>query len=72
MLERGMSEEPLTSEVGHLVEHVWQEALGQLSNILAAPVEFISVDKVCVTKLDPTMVPLMSEVCHLMEHVWYL
>ena len=37
---------PLTSEVGHLVEHVWQEALGHLSSILTAPVETISVDKV--------------------------
>ena len=46
MLERGMSEEPLTSEVGHLVEHIWQEALGQLSGILSAPVETISADKV--------------------------
>ena len=55
MLERGMSEEPLTSEVSHLVEHVWQEALGQLSDILSAPVETISVDKVCVTKLYPTL-----------------
>ena len=37
---------PLTSEVGYLVEHVWQEALGQLSDVLTIPVETISVDKV--------------------------
>ncbi|XP_072018547.1 protein mono-ADP-ribosyltransferase PARP4-like [Amphiura filiformis] len=46
MLERGMSQEPLTEEVASLVDHVWQEALGQLSDILMVPVETISIDKV--------------------------
>ncbi|XP_072018403.1 protein mono-ADP-ribosyltransferase PARP4-like [Amphiura filiformis] len=46
MLERGMAQEPLTEEVASLVDHVWQEALGQLSDILTVPVETISIDKV--------------------------
>ena len=36
----------MSDDVADLVEHVWQEAVGELNAILAVPIESINMDQV--------------------------
>ena len=38
----------MSDDVADLVEHVWQEAVGELNAILAVPIESIKMDQVVV------------------------
>ena len=44
--EASISESVVSEEVAELVEHLWQEASGQLEETLSAPVESIKLEQV--------------------------
>ena len=46
MSELGLEAETVSPAVGELVEHIWQEAMGELESIISVPVTSVKPEQV--------------------------
>ena len=45
--EYGLDNRPLSDSVVELIEHIWREAIGEIEDVIASPLQSIKLDQVC-------------------------
>ena len=57
----------MSPAVGELVEHIWQEAMGELESIISVPVTSVKPEQVGYYLESETVSPPVGD---LVEHIW--
>ena len=57
MSELGLEAETVSPAVGELVEHIWQEAMGELESIISVPVTSVKPEQVSYNLESKTVSP---------------